>query len=213
LNDNKVIFLKSSFMIQFRKLIETTVANCSEAMETRDHFKNGAQLKSHTNRVNLVIFVCLLFFCIFSTYAQETKPSIAVVDLKYDASHEWSKTSFLTNALVNTEKYTVMESSRVKQIVEELGLQSTQYASDHASEIGNLLGVQKVITGKLFYTNRKNRYMGRTLSVNLIDIESGAIEATATVEDKIRIRRNGRFFESNASTLELSQRALSELFN
>jgi len=198
-------------MVQFSKSVETAVAN-SEAMEPRYHFKNGAKPKSHTSRINLVIFVCLLFFCAFSTYAQETKLSIAVVDLKYDASHEWSKTSFLTSALVNSQKYTVTERSRVKQVIDELGLQDTQYASDHASEIGDLLGVQKVITGKVYY-NKKNRSMGRTLSVNLIDITSGAIEATATVEDEIRVRRNGRFFESDASTLKLSSRALDELLN
>jgi len=163
------------------------------------------------SKVNLIIFVCLLFFCTFSTHAQESKLSIAVIDLKYDSSeYDWSKTVFLTNALANTEKYTVMERSKVKQVIDELGLQDTQYASDHASEIGNLLGVQKVITGKVFYC-RKDRTMGRTLSVNLIDIESGAIEATATAEDVLRIRRNGRIFESDASTLKLSQRLLSEL--
>jgi len=199
-------------MVQFSKSVETAVAN-SEAMEPRDHFKNGAKPKSHTSRINLITFVCLFFFYTFSAFAQEAL-CIAVIDLKNDQSEfEWSKTGFLTSELVNTKKYTVMERSKVKEVIEELGLQSTQYASDHASEIGNLLGVQKVITGKVFYTNRKNRSMGRTLSVNLIDIESGAIEATATVEDEIRIRRNGRFFESDASTLKLSKRALDELFN
>ena len=200
-------------MVQFSKSIEEAVAN-SEAMESRDHFKNEAKPKSHTSMINLVIFVCFLFICMFSTYAQELKPSIAVVDLKNDLSeYEWSKTSFLTNALVNTQKYAVIERSRVKQVIDELVLQDTQYASDHASEIGNLLGVQKVITGKVVYGSNNNRNMRRILVVNLIDISSGTIEATATVEDTFRRRLNGRFFESDASTLNLSKRALDELLD
>ena len=34
-------------MVDFSSSIETAVANHSGAMETRDHFKNGANLKSH----------------------------------------------------------------------------------------------------------------------------------------------------------------------
>jgi len=41
-------------MLQFNNLtIKTAVAIYSEAMESRDHF-NGAKLKSHTSRGNLL---------------------------------------------------------------------------------------------------------------------------------------------------------------
>jgi len=166
-----------------------------------------------TSRICLCVFYCFFLFCAFSTYAQDEKTSIAVIDLKYDLiMYEFSKTGFLTNALVSTQKYAVMERSRVKQVIDELELQDKQYASDNAFEIGKMLGVQKVITGKVFYTST-DRSMGRTLSVSLIDIESGVIEATATVEDEIRKRKKGKFFESDASTLKLSKRALDELLN
>jgi len=38
-------------MVQFSKLVEV-VANRSETMESRDHFKNGASSKSLTSRAN-----------------------------------------------------------------------------------------------------------------------------------------------------------------
>jgi len=41
-------------MLHFRKLTKTAVANNSGAMESRDHFKNGAKLKSHTSRNNFI---------------------------------------------------------------------------------------------------------------------------------------------------------------
>ena len=37
-----------------KSLIEAAVANLSGAMETRDHFRNGASLKSQTSRINLM---------------------------------------------------------------------------------------------------------------------------------------------------------------
>ena len=44
-----------------KSFIGTSVANCSEAMETRDHLKNGASLKSQANKVNIFMFVLTLF--------------------------------------------------------------------------------------------------------------------------------------------------------
>ena len=41
-------------MVQFSKTIETAVANYCGAMESRDHFKNGANLKSQMNRDNMI---------------------------------------------------------------------------------------------------------------------------------------------------------------
>ena len=51
-----------------KSFIETTIANYSMAMETRDHFKNGASLKSQTSRRNLmkksfaIVLVAIVIF-------------------------------------------------------------------------------------------------------------------------------------------------------
>jgi len=53
-------------MLQFSDLtIEKAVANQSEAMETRDHFKNGACLKSQTSRRNILKLASTLFAACF----------------------------------------------------------------------------------------------------------------------------------------------------
>ena len=49
-------------MVQFSNSIETAVANQSESMESRDHFKNGASLKSHTSRGNIIHSITALIF-------------------------------------------------------------------------------------------------------------------------------------------------------
>jgi len=52
-------------MLQFSDLtIETAIANRSEAMETRDHFNNGASSKSLTSRCNLFMIVCAVLVCL-----------------------------------------------------------------------------------------------------------------------------------------------------
>jgi len=132
----------------------------------------------------------LAFFGSFSTYAQNSKLRVAVIDLSYPPEgnsfthYEQSAmnyTSLLTTELVNTKKYVVMERSRVQQIIKELGLQSAQNASTRAAEIGNLLGVHKIITGE---------YLGNTkVSLRLIDVESGGIEAAVTMDNYIRDKK------------------------
>jgi len=48
-------------MVQFSNSIETVVANYSDAMKSRDHFKNGASSKSHTIRGNFLKIISMMF--------------------------------------------------------------------------------------------------------------------------------------------------------
>ena len=195
---------------------EAAVANQCGAMEADTISKNGRNLKSQMSKRNFVVFVCLIFFGSFSTHAQESKHSIAVVNLQYDLPvYEESTIRFLTDELVNTKKYTIVERSKVEQAINELGLQDTQSASErntHAAEIGNLLGVEKVITGKVSLSDK-----GRTVSLCLIDVESGTI-TTATKEqewDKVKKKKGNvvRYFESDASTSKTIKSLVNELLN
>ena len=212
-------------MLQFSDLtIETAVANHSGAMEADTISKNGRNLKSHTSRKFLVILISLIFVFPYFAYTQETKPSIAVIDLKYDfedpskfeAKYDYSNTGYLITALVQTDKYTVIERAKVRQVIEELGLENTQNVSDRASEIGNLLGVQKVITGKVLTTDN-GRTMVSTVSVSLVDIETGTIEATASTSNEWKKRKTGRnkgaYFESDASRFNSSKILINDLLN
>ena len=211
-------------MAQFSKSIGVAVANRSGAMEDTIS-KNGRSLKSHTSRRVLVVLVSLIFVFSYFAYAQETKPSIAVIDLKYDledpSKFEWAKydytnTGYLIAALIQTNKYTVIERAIVRHAIEELGLESMQNASDRASEIGNLLGVQKVITGKVLNTHN-GQTMVSTVSVSLVDIETGTIEATASSANEWKKRRfgknRGKYFESDVSRFQSSKILVNDLMN
>jgi len=62
-------------MVQFSKIIEAAVANRSEAMETRDHFKNGASSKSHTSR--RVFLWIIAFFVLFGNFCYGQQNEVA----------------------------------------------------------------------------------------------------------------------------------------
>jgi len=108
--------------------------------------------------------------------------------------------------MVNTKKYIVMERSKIEQVIKELRLQSTQNASARAAEIGKLLGVSKIITGE---------YIGVRVSLRLVDVESGGIEAAVTMSDwVIEKDKKGRTIKQyNMSQEELAKKLLEALLN
>jgi len=55
-------------MVQFSNSIEIEVANHSEAMESRDHFKNGSISKSQKSRITLLSYVLVVVFAISATF-------------------------------------------------------------------------------------------------------------------------------------------------
>ena len=184
-------------MFEFCKK-SVAVANFSGAVEAETISKNAVSsknLRSRGNKYGLFFFLCLFFFCTFSTYAQQSKQRIAVINLAGGANAR-EITGLLTTQLVNAKKYIVMERSRVQQIIDELGLQSEQNASARAAEIGNLLGVNKIITGEVNW--EWSHFYGVTVVLRLVDIESGAIETAVSMhftadwnKDIIRHKKNG----------------------
>jgi len=198
--------------------IEVAVANYGGAMEADTISKNGRSSKSLMSRKNkwgLIIFVCLFFISTYSTYAQESKLRIAIIDLDYnwDSYNENQKyamdlTSLLTTKLVNTKKYVVVERSRIEQVIKELGLQSSQKASARAAEIGNLLGVHKIITGECI---RRGFCYGPDLNMNirLIDVESGGIEAAVSMDNLVR-DKNGKIKKSKGCEVKMSNEEFAD---
>jgi len=187
------------------------------AMEQRP-FQKRVQLKNHKSRENkrsLLIFACLFLLGIFSINAQEIKQRIAVLDLyctyNSDSYISIAKeiTSILTTELVNTNKFRVIERSRIQQLIREQKLQSTQDISAQAVELGKLLGVNKIITGE--YSPSRQSFIGyETLNVRLIDVETGDIEAAITIESCVRDKK-GRI-KFHLSTQEIVKNILIELF-
>jgi len=52
-------------MVQFSNSIKAAVANRCEAMESRDHFKNGASSKSRMSRENFLMIICIAMLSSF----------------------------------------------------------------------------------------------------------------------------------------------------
>jgi hypothetical protein len=188
-------------------------------MEAGDHSQNGASpknLMSKRNKHSVLFFICLFYFCAFSTYAQETKLRIAVIDFRstdnsysYKVAFAKELTSIFTTELVNTNRYRVVERSRIEQVIKEQGLQSTQEVSARAVEFGKLLGVKKIITGET------SKY--GTTSLRLIDVESGDIEKAVTIDHAVRDKKGNQKRKKGVmwylSEQEIVQKLLVELLN
>ena len=150
------------------------------AMETETILKNEASLKSQMskrNRPNLLffcLFSCLLFVGTFSAYAQQARPRIAIIHLQDNGSQRniTELMSIMTTDLVNTNRFRVVERARVEQIIQEQRFQTTQMTSAQVARVGQILGVDKIITGEV------SRY---SVSVRLVDAQSGEIERAFTL--------------------------------
>jgi len=80
-------------MLQSRNLtIEATVANCSEAMESEYHFKNGTSIKSLLRNV-CVIFV--LFFMVSHIHGQDNRQIYLGVGMGFDYGGVGGKIEYL----------------------------------------------------------------------------------------------------------------------
>jgi len=145
------------------------------------------------------VFLVLFFFTsIFSVIAQE-KPRIAVVYLQMTnrqavngsgRSYQDMQSTLdvvlgsITTDLVKTNKFRVIERSRIDQIIKEQGYQRNQLSDAQAVNIGKLLGVDKIITGEYGETHHPHAYTNWvSVNIRLIDVKTGEIEAAASHRD------------------------------
>ncbi len=112
---------------------------------------------------------------------KQERQAVAILELDANGitkSEGKALTDRLSNEVFNVGIYEVMERDKVSQILNEMEFQLSGCTSNEcAIEIGKLVGVNKMIAGSIskigeFYT----------VSVRLMDVESGKIEATA-IED------------------------------
>ncbi len=115
------------------------------------------------------------------TIAVKKSEKLAVAILELDGNNiTEAETKALSDRLrieiFNAGVYEVMEREKMNRILDEMQFQISDCTSDEcAVEIGRLIGVNKMIAGSIskvgeFYT----------VSIRLIDVETGKIEATAT---------------------------------
>jgi len=213
--------------------IRTAVANQSGAMEADTISKNGRISKSHTSRRKYYIremrkicftLIVVLGFGIIAN-AQESKLRIAVLNFEdkcyYDRDKMLAKDIpiLLTTELVNTNKYRVVERSRIDQIIKEQKFQNTQDISAQAVALGKLLGVHKIIIGEIskydWYQCEKDN-----VSARLIDIETGDIEVAVIISfrelrpdtSSKKAIRKGWTRTHILNEQEIVQKLISELF-
>jgi TolB-like protein len=126
-----------------------------------------------------LIFVLMLFVS-GMLCAQEMK-TVAVLDLLSEGLSS-AEARMLTNRLranlVKLNLFTVVDRENMEEILEEQAFQLTGCTSEAcAVEVGQLLGVQNMITGSVGHIGRL--YI---IQLNLLNVESGQIERSATYD-------------------------------
>jgi len=117
--------------------------------------------------------IILLMFSL-NIFADETKPTIAVLDLKaieISRSDAIFMSSFLTQDLTRTGKFRVTDRVNIDKILIEQGFQQTGCTeSECAVEIGKILNIKYAVVGNIGWL--ANKYM---VAINIIDVETGEV--------------------------------------
>ncbi|MDR1553916.1 MAG: CsgG/HfaB family protein [Prevotellaceae bacterium] len=129
-----------------------------------------------------IIFLCLLMLVPKSfLWAQETKLRVAVFDTNvsgkgFDESAGVIIREMVSSALVNTNKYTIIERSLIDKILSEQKFSNSGVVDDsQATELGKLAGANKVILSVLSSASDRG-----LLSLKMIDVQSASIESQKT---------------------------------
>ncbi|MCK4753716.1 MAG: hypothetical protein KAS58_00700 [Calditrichia bacterium] len=125
------------------------------------------------------ILISIFFLFLSTSLAQNSKMNIAVIDLDPTGISN-NEAEFLSDRLrtelFETGKFQVVEREKMNAILHEQGFQQTGCTSvECAIEIGQLLNVKVMVAGSIGKID--DIY---SLSIRMIDVESGAIIRTAT---------------------------------
>lgn len=135
----------------------------------------------------------LLYIILFSLIFQfnlfaEDKKTIAVLDLiPHGLSNTESRiiTSRLRTDLFNSNHFIVLERDKMENILNEQGFQlSSCKTNECIIEAGQLLGVQQMVAGEIGKIGELI-----TVTIRLIDIETGIVLKTATEDCKCKIEK------------------------
>ena len=119
------------------------------------------------------IRICILLFLIITETSLSQQTSVAVIDLRnLGVPEHFSKllTDALRAEMFKYEKYRVMNRENMQEIMGEQAFQASGLCDDNQCyvEMGEMLGVQKIVTGSLGKLG--NTY---SLTVKMIDVETG----------------------------------------
>jgi hypothetical protein len=124
---------------------------------------------------NMVVFFLFVRLSVFSQDRGQSLPQIAVVEFEGRGVSKTEAELFtdrFRGELVKTNAFVVLDREQMKSILEEQAFQQTGCTSTEcAVEIGKILNIQKIFTGKIGRVG--NTY---TIDISYIDIETSRIE-------------------------------------
>ncbi len=127
------------------------------------------------------LFKILSFLLIsFSICLAQTKDDIAILDLEGNipTQHLSALSSRLRSEIFLTNQFNIYEREKLYKILEEINLQLTGCTdTECAVEIGEIVGVKKVVLGRIDQIN-KDYY----ISIKLINVETSKIEKSVTID-------------------------------
>jgi curli biogenesis system outer membrane secretion channel CsgG len=154
----------------------------------------------------ILLSVCALLFS--SVALAASKPSLGVAEFRNDTSAAWwyggagnDLSSMLTNELVTTEKFKVVERSKLEHVLNEQDLgASGRVAKGTAAKVGKLTGAQYLVMGTVsaYQENtaggggglnfhgfsvgghKQDAYMA--IDLRVVDTTTGEVAFTRTVE-------------------------------
>ena len=120
----------------------------------------------------IIIFTVFLSLFAFDAQAQEP-PTLAVLDFATTVNTDSASQipALLTDALVNSGKFTVVERSRFGQIVKEQGLTSTGFVDPAtAVSLGEVAGASYLLAGEVIDASKESRVFKGFGTVSKTDI-------------------------------------------
>lgn len=133
----------------------------------------------------MIYRVFFVFACLFGYSFAQSAPKIAILTIQGDQSSTQAQQQAITERLqaelIATSKFVVLDRNQIDMILKEQGFTNSGICdnSECQVQIGQLLGVEKIITGRVVDFAALYAF-----SLNYIDVATGVIEHTVSIEQK-----------------------------
>ena len=128
-----------------------------------------------------IFFYCMLILACFSIHAQNEKLRVAVFDptssgTGIDEGTSMAVREIISSTFVNTGKFIIVERSLIERVMQEQKFSNSGAVDDdQASEIGKLIGANKIVLSVITLVGGRN-----LLSLKLVDVQTANVERQKT---------------------------------
>ena len=181
LNWDLIIIKLSVFTGQVKKIKQAPAYSLIRSK--KPHQNSGHRKTQNLDFISGAASVALMLMVFLGTLYAQGKPTVAILDFegqKVKTTDVQTLTERLRTEIGNTNAVRLIERKAVEKIMEEQGLQQTGCVSDEcAAEVGQLLGVQFMVSGTI-------GKMGKTytIDIKMFSVETGATERTKSATYK-----------------------------